>query len=544
MKKIFCCAAAAALTVGGTAFAADIDAHLILRKADVTVTDTLGVQTPTVQLLNAEKTKVLYADEGRLENGSYLFDSFSFPMDAQSGSYILRVGENGKITEISVKYTSYDEGIRALETIKNDKSKISAQISAYPELFQTTAADYQKLGSAWKNRLDKEISEMDIKCSNEEEATESLKQIAAAVQKITSWSMLTESSDEKETEKAIAAIPGLDLKYRDKLSSLSGLPRAFAAQNLDVMNIDENGILSAFDGAMLVNIISACDWGTGKEALNYYAGKGLLTIDAEYLSKGADVYKELKNKGITDYTKIPQAMRDICNTPNNPGSGSGSGGGGGSGSGSGGTSVGKVNSAASGISAGNAPSGSAAETEKNVFNDLSGAEWARTAVEALAEKNIVSGRGNGSFAPNDTITRAEFVKLIVTAFGLEDDTAETEFEDVPKTAWSYRYISSAKKAGIIFGMTDSYFGASEPISRQDMAVILLRTAELNNIDTSGSGTEFADSVQISDYAKEAVERLSAAGVIKGMNDGTFSPLTDVTRAQGAQVIYTMLCRKG
>ena len=191
-----------------------------------------------------------------------------------------------------------------------------------------------------------------------------------------------------------------------------------------------------------------------------------------------------------------------------------------------------------------AGSGSAAETQKNVFNDLSGAEWARTAVEALAEKNIVSGRGNGSFAPNDTITRAEFVKLIVTAFGLEDDTAGTEFEDVPKTAWSYRYISSAKKAGIIFGMTASYFGASEPISRQDMAVILLRTAELNNIDTSGSGTEFADSAQISDYAKEAVKRLSAAGVIKGMNDGTFSPLTDVTRAQGAQVIYTMLCRKG
>ncbi|MDY3031326.1 MAG: S-layer homology domain-containing protein [Clostridia bacterium] len=370
MKKSILLFCIAALAVGSTASAAEIDAKLILRKVDVKVTDTKNSQTPAIQLLNSDKTKMLYTDEGINENGDYLFDSFSFPMDAQSGSYVLRVGEDGNISEISIKYTAYDEAIRALETIKNDKSTISAQISEYPELFGTNDADFEILGEDWKKRLEKDISETDIKYENEEEAVSTINIIQNIVRKITDWAKLTDSADEQKTESAIKAI------------------------------------------------------------------------------------------------------------------------------------------------------------------------------EALAEKKIVSGRGDGRFEPNESLTRAEFVKIIVDAFDLKDNTAEIDFDDVPKDAWSYRYIASAKKAGIIYGISDTHFGADKTISRQDMAVILLRTAELKGIDTSGNGVEFTDSQKISDYARDAVGRLSAAGILNGMNDGSFSPLTDVTRAQGAQVIYTMLGRKG
>ena len=360
------------------------------------------------------------------------------------------------------------------------------------------------------------------------------------VQKITDWAKLTDSADEQKTESAIKAVSGLDLTYREKLSSVSVLAKAFEALSLDRINIDENGILNAFDGAMLVSVINECDWGTGKAALTYYAEKGLLSIDSKYLSSDAEVYKKLKNKKILDYKKLPQAIKEAYDEIHPSGMGGGSGAGGGSGSGGGGTSINKVNSVNSAVSSGQMPE----VTSKVVFNDLDGAEWARKAIETLAEKKIVSGRGDGRFEPNEPLTRAEFVKIIVDAFDLKDNTAEIDFDDVPKDAWSYRYIASAKKAGIIYGISDTHFGADKTISRQDMAVILLRTAELKGIDTSGNGAEFTDSQKISDYARDAVGRLSAAGILNGMNDGSFSPLTDVTRAQGAQVIYTMLGRKG
>ena len=538
MKKSILLFCIAALAVGSTASAAEIDAKLILRKVDVKVTDTKNSQTPAIQLLNSDKTKMLYTDEGINENGDYLFDSFSFPMDAQSGSYVLRVGEDGNISEISIKYTAYDEAIRALETIKNDKSTISAQISAYPELFGTNDADFEILGEDWKKRLEKDISETEIKDENEEEAVSTINIIQNIVRKITDWAKLTDSADEQKTESAIKAVSGLDLTYREKLSSVSVLAKAFEAQSLDRINIDENGILNAFDGAMLVSVINECDWGTGKTALTYYVEKGLLSIDSKYLSSDAEVYKKLKNKKILDYKKLPQAIKEAYDEIHPSGNGSGAGGG--SGSGGGGTSINKVNSVNSAVSSGQMPE----VTSKVVFNDLDGAEWARKAIEALAEKKIVSGRGDGRFEPNEPLTRAEFVKIIVDAFDLKDNTAEIDFDDVPKDAWSYRYIASAKKAGIIYGISDTHFGADKTISRQDMAVILLRTAELKGIDTSGNGVEFTDSQKISDYARDAVGRLSAAGILNGMNDGSFSPLTDVTRAQGAQVIYTMLGRKG
>ena len=539
MKKSIVLCVIASLALGSSVSAANIKAQVKLRHVDVSVTDIDNVSIPTLQLLNSDKTKMLYTGEGTAENNEYIFDGFSFPMNAESGEYVLRVGENGKISETVIKYTAYDEALQALQSMANDKNTISDRISAYPELFGTTASEYDFLDSDWKKRLENDIAKIEIKYADENEATETIEKISETVKRTVNWATLTGSGDEKKIENAIKSVSGLDTTYIGKFSSLSKLKEAFAAQNIDKINIDESGILSAFDGAVLVTVVNECDWGTGKEALNYYAKKGLVSIDSKYLSGSADVYKALKEKKILDYKQLPNALKSAyesiySGSGGSTGGGSGSGGSGGS---SGGKQTGQVNSV-------NIVPTQTSTENTQMFNDLEDVQWAKTAIEALAAKKIVSGRGNGSFAPNETMTRAEFVKIIVEAFGLKDNTAVIDFDDVKKEDWSYSYIASAKRAGIIYGITDKYFGAEETVSRQDMAVIMLRVAELKNIDTSGNGTVFADSETISDYAREAVGRLTASGILNGMGDGTFSPLTEVTRAQGAQVVYTMLCRKG
>lgn len=534
MKKSVLLCLISALAVGSSAQAANIEAQVKLRRVSVSISETVGAEIPTLQLLNADKSKMLYTGEGISDDNGYSFESFSFPMNAESGSYVLRLGENGTISETVIKYTAYDEALRALKSIESDKSTVSAQLAAYPELFGTTAADYGSLSSDWKKRLENDIVKIEIKYADEAEATETVNKISAAVKKITDWGTLTDSSDAEKIGKAIQAVSGLDTKYVEKLNSLSELHKGFAAQNIDEISIDDEGISSAFDGAVLVSIINGCDWGTGKEALSYYAEKGLVSVESKYLTSGSDVYKKLKEKNVLDYREIPGKIKEAYDEVNGSGSsGSGSGGGGG-----GGTPSGKVNRVSSAGSAASAPD------SKPSFNDLDGAPWARTAIEALAEKKIISGRGNGSFAPNEPVTRAEFVKMIVTALNLTDETAEAEFDDVPKSAWYYRVVASAKKSGIVSGMSDNLFGAEEQIIRQDMAVIILRAAKLAGIDTSAESAAFTDSESISDYAAQAVGKLAAAGIISGMDDGTFSPRTNVTRAQAAQVIYTLLGRKG
>ena len=100
MKKIFISLLAFVFLINTLVLATDISVDFSLRTVTITVTDTLGVENPTMQLFNADRTQMLYADEGtKNEDGSYSFDSFKMTNNADSGDYIVRIGENGEKTE-------------------------------------------------------------------------------------------------------------------------------------------------------------------------------------------------------------------------------------------------------------------------------------------------------------------------------------------------------------------------------------------------------------------------------------------------------------
>jgi hypothetical protein len=178
---------------------------------------------------------------------------------------------------------------------------------------------------------------------------------------------------------------------------------------------------------------------------------------------------------------------------------------------------------------------------ENVFSDLDGVPWAKEYIEFLADKGVINGKTAGIFAPYDNVTRVEFVKMLTEALGLVDETAETEFSDTAPDMWHYKYIASAQKAGITIGIGEKLFGPDSAVTRRDMAVMAYRAVSVSGISLKyGGDSDFFDNELIGEYAKTAVNALSAAGVLNGMGGNIFSPLLLSTRAEAAAVIYRIL----
>ena len=179
------------------------------------------------------------------------------------------------------------------------------------------------------------------------------------------------------------------------------------------------------------------------------------------------------------------------------------------------------------------------------FADLAEAAWAKDYIEALADRGILSGVDEKHFLPNEAVTREQFVKMIAEAMQLSADSATTEFSDVRPDAWYAPYIAAAQKHGIIGGITEELFGVGAAVTRQDMCVILQRVLSAKGISATADGAEaFADASAIAPYAREAVGQMKALGIVNGLEDNTFAPLSYMSRAQAAKVLYLMLKQVG
>jgi len=184
-----------------------------------------------------------------------------------------------------------------------------------------------------------------------------------------------------------------------------------------------------------------------------------------------------------------------------------------------------------------APLGSTSEGG-SLFADVTTLHWAKDAIEALAADGIINGVGGGMYAPEAPVTREQFAKMLIEAFGLEIGVGDTDFADVDTESWSYPYLISAYKYGVMNGYSATELGGSFEISRQDMAVMMWRMLDIVEKPLSAGGSSsFADGASIADYAKEAVGSLAANSIINGMGDNMFMPQLTVTRAMAAVIIH-------
>ncbi len=180
------------------------------------------------------------------------------------------------------------------------------------------------------------------------------------------------------------------------------------------------------------------------------------------------------------------------------------------------------------------------------FPDVASSHWASGYIQFVKDNKIMQGDENGLFKPDDSITREEWVKTILTAFVIDTKDAKCDFGDVDEERWSYPYIAKAFEMMIINGVSDTEFAPAESISRQDAAVIFYRGAKAAREDgfSEIEMSSFTDAEDIADYAIEPINLLYKLKVLNGYEDGSFRPNAPITRAEAAKMIYTALEKLG
>nr|WP_317359210.1 S-layer homology domain-containing protein [uncultured Tyzzerella sp.] len=169
--------------------------------------------------------------------------------------------------------------------------------------------------------------------------------------------------------------------------------------------------------------------------------------------------------------------------------------------------------------------------------------WANEPIKYLADRGIINGMNDTTFAPNNNITRAEFITLLAKMDNIDINKHKAEnFTDVPSDAWFNPYVDWAAKNGITSGITANTFAPNDNITREQMAVMIERFANYKNFNLNNNKEKinFTDSANISSYASSSVAKVQQAGIINGRPDGSFAPKANATRGESAQMIYTML----
>ncbi len=177
------------------------------------------------------------------------------------------------------------------------------------------------------------------------------------------------------------------------------------------------------------------------------------------------------------------------------------------------------------------------------FSDVEKDHWAYDSVQTLAEMGIIEGFEDGTFKPDQLVTREQFVKMLIVTGGYLNNDLVAQFGDVEAGRWSSAYIASAVSRGIVTGYADGTFKPTATLTRQDASVMAYRLCNVMKKSVSKSDTlSFSDADSVAGYAVEAVATLESSGIINGFADGSFSPLGTLTRAQAAKIIYGIVIK--
>lgn len=173
------------------------------------------------------------------------------------------------------------------------------------------------------------------------------------------------------------------------------------------------------------------------------------------------------------------------------------------------------------------------------FADVPESHWAYQYIMYLAGNGFVKGKTETSFAPDETITRAEFVTILARMSGDTLPAAYSgSFTDIFSGSFYEQAVAWGVSAGLINGTSELTFSPDDPILRQQMAALIVRYAAYRDVNflQYNEAIDFADSEEIDDYAYDSVSVMQQADLINGYEDGTFRPLNEATRAETAKVL--------
>jgi len=173
------------------------------------------------------------------------------------------------------------------------------------------------------------------------------------------------------------------------------------------------------------------------------------------------------------------------------------------------------------------------------FADIEG-HWARPAIERWSGYGVIKGYGDGTtFAPNNSITRAEMAAMLSRIFGWQQKADSSTFRDISGNEWYANDILKAKAAGVMTGDGKGNARPTDSITRQDAATMISRAFRIRGSETA---TQFGDRSQISSWAVEAVNGMTERGFIVGAIDGNFHPWRSITRAETVTILDRIIVR--
>ena len=174
-----------------------------------------------------------------------------------------------------------------------------------------------------------------------------------------------------------------------------------------------------------------------------------------------------------------------------------------------------------------------AAAEDAGFSDVAADAWYADAVEYVRNHGLMSGTSAAVFNPNGTTSRGQIAAILYRASGSPAVSGTTAFPDIADGAYYAAASQWAAANGIITGYPDGSFGPDDPITRQQLAAILWRYA---GSPSAPAGQDYADESAIAGYAATAVDWARASGVIGGKDGNRFDPSGSATRAQVAVIL--------
>ncbi|MBR6825338.1 MAG: S-layer homology domain-containing protein, partial [Oscillospiraceae bacterium] len=182
-----------------------------------------------------------------------------------------------------------------------------------------------------------------------------------------------------------------------------------------------------------------------------------------------------------------------------------------------------------------------------IFTDMPAIDnWAHKGIDFVVKEGLFNGVGNGIFAPNKTMTRAMLVTVLWRCAG-EPEAEPAEFSDVATDKWYSKAVAWAAAEGVVNGLGDGTFRPDNQITREQLATILFRYVKLTEMDPAERAdlNAFPDAEKVQPYAQEAFQWAVAKGLVNGVkntsdNQTYLMPAGSATRAQVATILMRFL----
>ncbi len=546
--KRICAFTAVAAMVSTGVFAADANDVNVIKLSEAETAVTLSIGYPkqfngesTVYIVpkdklddakNGDLSAAIFMGERSLSNASAEYE-FLMPSSSQSGVYAAVSGESAD-DEISgrCRYFMYNSDsaasaakLTALNTADNfEEALIGGAADAW---YINTEAD------AWKNNKSTVLSIMKSMKKSGFASTFSVEDAFTAA-------CDTVNIKNCPINKIIADVTyyselECDITNNDFIKYPEQTAEKFKLLLSQDMPQTVSDIKDGFRTACALACMSNTERTSSIDALKNYNDIFLLDFDGDFTKvDAAELAKVFENNNYTSVEQVRKQFNDEVKrliglkAPSTPVSG-GSGGGGGS----------VISNTYAGPGAGLIDD---INSIKNIFSDVSDDYWAVEDIRFVYENGIMNGDTEGDFRPNDPITREEWAKVVLSAFTIDTDDAECDFDDVDKSEWFYPFVAKAYMLGVINGYDEKNFGTGQTLTREDAVVMMYRMAQMARDIRAIQPAEltFADADNISDYALDAVKIFVSAGVINGYESGEFVPQGSITRAEAAKIICSLL----